>query len=53
MKKSVSPTSALVNDVRKLPLYLREKGGIDELKALKEQATASAELLFKWNDVEE
>ncbi len=53
MKKSVSPNSALVNDVRKLPLYLGEKGGIDELKALKEQATASAELLFKWNDIEE
>ena len=53
MKKSVSPNSALVNDVRKLPLYLGEKDGIDELKALKEQATASAELLFKWNEIVE
>lgn len=53
MKKSVSPNSALVKEVRKLPLYFGEKGGIDELKALKEQATASAELLFKWNALED
>lgn len=50
MKKASSPNSTHINEIRKLPLYRGEKGGIDELKALKEQATALAQLLSKWNE---
>ena len=52
MKKATSPNSTLTSEIRKLPLYRGEKGGIDELKALKEQATALARLLSKSNESE-
>lgn len=52
MKKATSPNSTLTDEIRRLPLYRGEKGGIEELKALKEQATALAQLLAKWNESE-
>lgn len=50
VKRMQSPDHELVQSMRKLPVFHGEKGGREELAALKVQAQGLAELLCRWNE---
>lgn len=50
--KIADPEHPLVAQLRKIPLYVGQKGGKEELEALFEQSHLLAKLLSDWNDSE-
>mgnify|MGYP005991556787 CR=1 FL=1 len=45
-----NPTHPLIPRLYKIPLFIGQKGGMDELEALFKQSHLLAELLREWND---
>jgi len=50
MNRMQYPKHFLVPKLLKLPIYMGEKGGKEELVALYTQSRALADLLYEWND---
>lgn len=48
--KIENPTHPLVSRLYKMPLFVGEKGGVEELEALYNQAHLLADLVRDWND---